>query len=173
MVNAPVQSATTGADSSLALEMLLGSGIINQAGQLANQAAGNAINLSDMLGFIDPIAFGLEGDDGLPTLAREQFGASLAEANRNYEMDVQRFGLEQAQFNYNQRTTEAQTKPPVARHARWPAWPWKRRRVPVPARWAQLTRGSAGRSVRHRQRRQSAVRERPTDIAAVPAAAAA
>lgn len=43
-------------------------------------------------------------------LGRDQLNAAIAEARRNYELDKQRFGLDVANFNYNQRLGEATTR---------------------------------------------------------------
>src|SRR5690348_2561971 len=42
-------------------------------------------------------------------LGRDQLNAAIAQAQRQYNLDVQRFGLDVANFNYNQRLGEAQT----------------------------------------------------------------
>lgn len=58
----------------------------------------NRLNLDSALGF------------GNLDLGRDQLNAAIAQAQRQYNLDVQRFGLDVANFNYNQRLGEAQTR---------------------------------------------------------------
>jgi hypothetical protein len=55
----------------------------------------------DQLGLDRELGFGQLG------LGRDQLNAAIAEAQRNYQLDVQRFGLEVANVNYQQRLGEA------------------------------------------------------------------
>jgi hypothetical protein len=52
---------------------------------------------------------GLDRELGFGNLAlgRDQLNAAIAEAQRNYQLDLQRFGLDVATHNYNQRLGEA------------------------------------------------------------------
>lgn len=50
------------------------------------------------------------GSGILPTLALRQYESSRQDADRNYEVDLARFGLQQAEFNYTQRLSEAQLR---------------------------------------------------------------
>lgn len=43
-------------------------------------------------------------------LGKDQLAAAMRDADRQFELDVQRFGLAQAEFNYQQRVGEAQTR---------------------------------------------------------------
>ena len=43
-------------------------------------------------------------------LGKDQLAAAMRDADRQFELDVQRFGLAQAEFNYQQRLGEAQTR---------------------------------------------------------------
>jgi hypothetical protein len=55
----------------------------------------------DQLGLDRELGFGQLG------LGRDQLNAAIAEAQRNYQLDLQRFGLEVANVNYQQRLGEA------------------------------------------------------------------
>lgn len=107
-------------------QVVTGSGINDQYD--ARMALLNALGLAtaDTSGYYDSA---MQGGSGLkPTLAREQMNinagntrdntaisrdtlnASIADAQRQYQLDVQRFGLEVAKQNYDQRLGEATTR---------------------------------------------------------------
>ena len=102
------QSALTGTPSWL--DVLIGTGAQAAAADQADALAGRNLQLADLFGRIDPSMLGLEGDSYLNTLSRDTLEASLAEAQRGYALDVARFGLAQADLNFQQRTAEAEDR---------------------------------------------------------------
>lgn len=86
------------------LDILIGTGAQKQAAEQADALAGRNLQKAGLTGY-------LEQDGGfLNTLGRDQFNATLAEADRGYALDVARFGLAQADLNYRQRAAEAQDR---------------------------------------------------------------
>lgn len=107
-------------------QVATGSEVVNLGALLAQMAAQTQQSAQDQAGYYDPSTFGPNGLNGfMPTLARDslnaqvmqqkqqldlardQFNAAKADADRQYALDVQRHGLEVANFNYNQRLGEA------------------------------------------------------------------
>lgn len=82
------------------IEMLLGSALPLLGAQIADMAAGRNLQLSDLMGFFN----------GQSTLARDQFTAARDAAERNYQLDLRRFGLDEAELRFQQRLAEASLK---------------------------------------------------------------
>lgn len=78
--------------------------------QANGPAANRDITLQTLAGYLNPNSLGFDTGAGVPTLARDMFEEAQYEADRQYALDVGRFGLEQAQLNYQQRLAEAQTR---------------------------------------------------------------
>ena len=100
----PVQSALPAGQSWL--DILVGSGVRDQALREQDTLAGRELQRSGLSGYVtNP-----QGGGYMNTLARDQFDSTLAEMDRGYALDVARFGLAQADLNYRQRATEAQDR---------------------------------------------------------------
>lgn len=105
---APEAEAITMNDTSM--ESLWGYLIPYLAEQVNGPAANRDITLQTLAGYLNPNALGFDTGSGVPTLARDMFEEAQHEADRQYALDVGRFGLAQAQLNYQQRLSEAQTR---------------------------------------------------------------
>lgn len=77
--------------------------IVKLGAYIADLLAGRQQSQSGISGFYDPASY---PNQRTPTLERERYGASRADADRNYALDVQRFGLQVAQANYQNRISE-------------------------------------------------------------------
>ena len=116
-------------------QMVTGSEIANLGALLAQMAAQTNLAYQDQAGYYNPSLFGsmsgfqptlardqlnlsrelgqgnlqLDRELGFGNLAlgRDQLNAAIAEAQRQYQLDLQRFGLDVANFNYNQRLGDA------------------------------------------------------------------
>ena len=108
------------------LQYVTGSGINDQFDARMALLNALALNTADTTGWYDA---GIQGGSGLlPTLNREQLNlsrdlgvgnlalgrdslnAQIADAQRQYQLDLQRFGLDVANFNFQQRLGEATTR---------------------------------------------------------------
>ena len=90
-------------------QMLQGYLIPYLAAQIAQMGAGNEQALSALSGYLDPATLGGQAG-GIPTLAREMYEEQTRQARDNYALDVARFGLDQANLNFQQRTAAANTR---------------------------------------------------------------
>lgn len=101
LASASTQGASQMAGTPQAQQALTGIDIVKLGAYLADLLAGRQQQQAGITGY---------DQSGLPTFAREQYGASRADADRQYQLDLQRFGLQYAQTMYQQRLGDAQIR---------------------------------------------------------------
>ncbi len=84
-------------------QVVTGSSVIDQIIKYLDVTGGHGLTASALSGYIDPYLLGLEGSSMLPTLSREQ-------AERQYALDVAKYGLDQARLNFDQRVSAADAR---------------------------------------------------------------
>lgn len=96
----------SGQSAAAPMTAVTGSDIVSQGIAAAQALAAAQNSANQTAGYYDPNAsFG--GATSLsPTLSRDQLNAQIADANRQYALDVQRFGLSVAQQAFTQRMDE-------------------------------------------------------------------
>lgn len=90
-------------------QQVTGSSIVDLGAIIAQMNAQAQLAAQEQAGYYQPSTLG-NMSGAQPTLARDQFAAAQADAQRQYQLDLQRYGLQVAQFNYDQRFGEAQQK---------------------------------------------------------------
>lgn len=90
-------------------QQVTGSSIVNLGAIIAQMNAQAQLAAQDQAGYYQPSTLG-NMSGAQPTLARDQFTAAQADAQRQYQLDLQRYGLQVAQFNYDQRLGESQQR---------------------------------------------------------------
>lgn len=112
---AQVPNTTTNAGSAATaapIDVAGGTGIEAIMQQIAQMMAQMRGGNSAIAGIMDPrLLTGTQSTNTagyIPTLAKQQFDQTKMEADRNYALDVDKYGLSVAQFNYTQRMQTAQ-----------------------------------------------------------------
>lgn len=91
------------------IDVLLGTAIQQMLFGQADTIAGRGLQAGQLTGYIPGDLLGMSGSL-IPSLALRQYESSRQDADRNYEVDLSRFGLQQAEFNYQQRLGQAQVR---------------------------------------------------------------